>query len=63
MNKAKVKDKMYMSVGVMKNYKLKLGKLRASHTQFLPSALSKFIFSRIKKKAKTEGKDCHAITM
>ncbi len=27
-NKAKAKDKMYMSVGVMKDYKLKLRKLR-----------------------------------
>jgi hypothetical protein len=31
-NKAKTKDKMYMRVGVMKDYKLKLWKLRASHT-------------------------------
>ena len=32
MNKLKTKDKMYMSVGVMKDYKLKLRKLRVSHT-------------------------------
>jgi len=31
-NKAKTKKKMYMSVGVMKDYKLKLRKLRTSHT-------------------------------
>ncbi len=31
-NKVKAQDKMYMSVGVMKDYKLKLWKLRASHT-------------------------------
>jgi hypothetical protein len=31
-NKVKTKDKMYMSVGVMKDYKLKLRKLCASHT-------------------------------
>jgi hypothetical protein len=31
-NKAKAKDKMYMSVSVMKDYKLKLRKLRTSHT-------------------------------
>jgi hypothetical protein len=31
-NKVKTKDKMYMSVGVMKDYKLKLWKLLASHT-------------------------------
>jgi hypothetical protein len=28
----KPKDKMYMSVGVMKDYKLKLRKLHTSHT-------------------------------
>jgi hypothetical protein len=31
--KAKVTDKMYMSVGVMKDYKLKLRKLRTSSGQ------------------------------
>ena len=29
---AKAEEKMYMSVGVTKDYKLKLRKLRASHT-------------------------------
>ncbi len=32
LSQAKAKDKVYMSVGVMKDYKLKLRKLRASHT-------------------------------
>ncbi len=31
-NKAKAKDKMYMSVGVMKDYKQKLWKLQAPYT-------------------------------
>ncbi len=35
-NKAKPEDKMYMSVGVMKDYKLKLRKLRDSITQGWP---------------------------
>ena len=47
---------MYMSVGVMKDYKLKLRKLRASHTNCLwgrgKVILSKFICSRIKKRRK-----------
>jgi hypothetical protein len=33
---SKDKDKMYMSVGVMKDYKLKLRKLRVSHTLGCP---------------------------
>ena len=54
----KAKDKMYRSVGVMKDYKLKLRKLRASHT------LSSVYLQQIKKKkAKAEGKTCHAKTM
>ncbi len=35
-SKTKVKDKMYMSVGVMKDYKLKLRKLHSSHTLGCP---------------------------
>jgi hypothetical protein len=47
-----------MSVGVMKDYKLKLRDLRASHTLGLG-----FIFSRIKK-GEDQGKEkCHAKSM
>ena len=48
-----------MSVGVTKDYKLKVKNLHASHTLFY----LKFISKRIKKRAEAEGNNCHAKTM
>jgi hypothetical protein len=55
-------NRVESSIGVMKDYKLKQRNLLASHTQTMSLVLMVYL-QQIQKKAKTEGKTCHAKTM